>query len=192
MFRSAAAAPKKAAPADAPVRVRSATEQSRIGFAMWCRAFALAILLVSFMSLIFYASTKMRNVEDVIERLGRAFCLDSFPPSFLALPAPRPSLTVERFDPSPRRSAPLLPVQRPRRVLRGDTRRRERDVHRRGRHLRHPDRRVSREHVLRHWRGRLVRDRSIRRAASRGEALRQARSIHWSPYDPVRVVNAVP
>jgi len=30
----------------------------------------------------------------------------------------------------------------------------------------------------------LARDRSVDRSA--------ARSIHWSPYDPVRVVNAVP
>ena len=53
-------------------------EDNRVGWMLWCRGVTLVILLVSFLAAIFYASSRVRFVEDVLPQISGAcvaFCL---------------------------------------------------------------------------------------------------------------------
>ena len=47
-------------------------EDNRVGWMLWCRGVTLVVLLVSFLAAIFYASSRVRFVEDVLPQISGA------------------------------------------------------------------------------------------------------------------------
>ena len=84
--------------AEAPVRVRTRSEESKISAAMWARVVVLSVVVLGFVGGVFYASSKMRFVEDILPKISGASARPVAPPR----PPPR--------APRPRASAP--PVER--------------------------------------------------------------------------------
>ena len=58
--------------AEAPVRVRTTTEQSRVRYALWARGAALVVVVLASVGGLLYASSKLRFVEDVLPRISGA------------------------------------------------------------------------------------------------------------------------
>ena len=56
-----------------PVRMGAGVkEDTRVGWMLWCRGVTLVVLLVSFLAAIFYASSRVRFVEDVLPQISGA------------------------------------------------------------------------------------------------------------------------
>ena len=98
--------------AEAPVRVRTRSEESKISAAMWARVVVLSVVVLGFVGGIFYASSKMRFVEDILPKISGASARPVVPPRraparappVRRAPPPRP-LNDSSF-PRPRRTDP--------------------------------------------------------------------------------------
>ena len=86
--------------AEAPVRVRTRSEESKISAAMWARVVVLSVVVLGFVGGVFYASSKMRFVEDILPKISGA----SNRPTLTRAPPPRP--LNDSSSPRPRRTDP--------------------------------------------------------------------------------------
>ena len=94
--------------AEAPVRVRTRSEESKISAAMWARVVVLSVVVLGFVGGVFYASSKMRFVEDILPKISGASARPVAPPSnrptLTRAPPPRP--LNDSSSPRPRRTDP--------------------------------------------------------------------------------------
>ena len=98
--------------AEAPVRVRTRSEESKISAAMWARVVVLSVVVLGFVGGIFYASSKMRFVEDILPKISGASARPVVPPRRAparappARRAPPPRPLNDSSFPRPRRTDP--------------------------------------------------------------------------------------
>lgn len=82
--------------AEAPVRVRTRSEESKISAAMWARVVVLSVVVLGFVGGIFYASSKMRFVEDILPKISGASARPVVPPRRPSARAPPARLRPAR------------------------------------------------------------------------------------------------
>ena len=101
---------------DAPVKKGLAVgAHEKVPFMMYCRGVSLVVLLVSFLCAIFYASSRVRFVEDVLPQISGALIVPPlFSPRSLILSV---STKTKRFEAKgegthqAKRSPPPLPAR---------------------------------------------------------------------------------